>query len=96
MQYYVYILESITSGVFYKGYTTNYIKRLRQHNNGDSTFTSQHGPWKLVYVEKCLDKSSALKREKSLKRSNKKYLQWLIKQQTNILSSENNNISNES
>jgi putative endonuclease len=85
MTYYVYILESLTSGFLYKGYTTDYIKRLEQHNNGESRYTSLHRPWKLVYVEICINKTSALKREKQLKRANKEYLRWLIKQPSNIL-----------
>jgi putative endonuclease len=71
MTYYVYILESLTSGIFYKGYTTDYIKRLEQHNKGESRYTSLHRPWKLVYVEICINKTSALKREKQLKRAKK-------------------------
>jgi putative endonuclease len=67
MTYYVYILESLTSGFLYKGYTTDYIKRLEQHNNGESRYTSLHRPWKLVYVEICINKTSPLKRESNLK-----------------------------
>ena len=85
MPYYVYILKSISSEIFYKGYTTNYLKRLEQHNAGESRYTSQHGPWKLIYVEEYEDKKSALIREKQLKRVNKEYLQWLIDQPSNIL-----------
>jgi len=78
MQYYVYILQSLFDGTFYKGYTTDYLKRLEQHNNGESRYTRGKMPWILVYVETCPTKTAALVREKKLKRSNSKYLYWLI------------------
>lgn len=70
---------------FYKGFTTDYQKRLSQHNRGESRYTSKKTPWKLVYVEQCTDKKSALKREKSLKRTNSEYLSLLIHQPTNLI-----------
>ena len=42
-------------------------------------------PWHLIYVELCVDKSAALKREKELKRANKNYLRWLLIQDSNLL-----------
>jgi len=33
--YYVYILESLVDGDFYKGSTEDYLKRLERHNNGE-------------------------------------------------------------
>jgi len=85
MTYYVYILESEKDGSLYKGYTTDCQKRLEYHNTGKSRYTSKKLPWKFVYIEECTTKSEALKREKSLKRSNQEYLKWLITQPTNIL-----------
>jgi len=83
--YYVYILESLTNGDYYKGSTENYLKRLEEHNSGESQYTRSQRPWKLVFVQVFNTKSEALKREKQLKRCNKEYLCWLIKQQLNIL-----------
>ena len=37
---YVYILQSQKNGTFYKGYTTDYLKRLHEHNLGLSKYTS--------------------------------------------------------
>ncbi len=51
----VYILQSETLGVYYKGYTQNLEKRLWEHNNGLSRFTKGKGPWKLVF-SKAFDK----------------------------------------
>jgi len=83
--HFVYILKSLSEDIYYKGYTTDYLKRLAQHNSNDSRYTSNHGPWELVYAEKCKDKRSALIRERQLKRGNRKYIEWLIKQPSNIL-----------
>jgi putative endonuclease len=83
--YYVYILESEKDGDLYKGSTGNYVKRLEQHNNGESQFTRTKKPWKLVFVQAFETKSLALIQEKKLKRCNKEYLRWLIQQPVNIL-----------
>ena len=83
--YYVYILESEVDGDFYKGSTENYLKRFEEHNSGQSKFTSLKMPWKLVFVRSFEIKKQALIEEKRLKRCNKDYLNWLIKQPVNIL-----------
>ncbi|NSW94764.1 MAG: GIY-YIG nuclease family protein [Bacteroidales bacterium] len=70
MDNYVYIIKSEKSGIFYKGYTTDPKLRLLQHNSNQSRFTARKGPWKLDYLEKLKDKSSALIKEKQLKRAN--------------------------
>ena len=83
--FYVYIIESLMDGTFYKGFSTDYEKRLREHNDGESQYTSSKRPWKLVYVEIHETKTEALKRERRLKRQNRNYLEWLIQQDSNIL-----------
>ena len=83
--YYVYILESSIDGDFYKGSSSDYLKRFSDHNNGESKFTKTKGPWKLVFVRPFEAKREALIEEKRLKRCNKDYLRWLIGQPINIL-----------
>ncbi|HPA35223.1 MAG TPA: GIY-YIG nuclease family protein [Chitinophagales bacterium] len=83
--YYVYILESLLDGDFYKGYTSDYIKRLEQHNNGESDFTKTKMPWRLVFLQAFETKKEALIQEKKLKKCNKQYLVWLISQPVNQL-----------
>ena len=83
--YYVYMIESISSGIFYKGSTSDYKRRLQEHNDGINTFTKGKGPWKLIFVEQFDSLKEALVREKKLKRCNKEYLRWLIQQPVNIL-----------
>ena len=74
MEYYVYIIESEKSGIFYKGYTSYPALRLEEHNKGLSRYTANKGPWEMVYLEKMADKRTALIREKQLKR-----VPWLYK-----------------
>ena len=85
MSWYVYIIESEIDGDYYKGSTEDYLKRLEQHNNGLSKFTSVKRPWQLKYVEMLSTKKEALIREKQLKRQNRNYLEWLFSQKINIL-----------
>lgn len=49
--YYVYILRSLVDGTYYKGFTENYEKRLEEHNEGLSQYTSTKIPWEMIYVE---------------------------------------------
>ena len=52
--FYIYILYSLSSDIYYLGYTSNYQKRLVEHNTSDlNTFTSKHRPWKLKAVFEC-------------------------------------------
>ncbi len=47
--YYVYILWSSKSKIFYSGYSENLRKRLEEHNKGLSKATVPHRPWKIVF-----------------------------------------------
>ena len=89
MDYFVYILYSEKSSVFYKGYTSYPVLRLEEHNYGKSHYTANKGPWKMVYLEKMQDKKSALIRERQLKRVNPTYINWLINQESNIINTIN-------
>lgn len=42
-------------------------ERLREHNNGVSTYTRRYKPWVLVYKEYCEDMQTARIREKYFK-----------------------------
>ena len=86
MLYYVYIIESLVDGTYYKGSTQNPLVRLERHNNRESKYTSKKVPWKLVYVRKFETKTDALKEELRLKKTNRKYLSWLISSEANEIS----------
>ena len=77
MNFYCYILEC-ADGSFYTGWTTDPERRQRQHNHGaGARYTRTRRPVRLVYVETQPDRSSAMRRErslKSLKRNQKKNL----------------------
>jgi len=45
----------------------NIRKRLIEHNNGKSKYTSGHLPWKLIYSEEMGTSANARKRERYLK-----------------------------
>jgi len=83
MAHYVYVIESLVDGTFYKGFSENPIRRLDEHNRGESKYTSTKTPWKLVYVEACATKSDALKREKIIKKSDRRRLIEIIKSDKN-------------
>ncbi|WP_051268143.1 GIY-YIG nuclease family protein [Terrimonas ferruginea] len=85
MSGFVYILKSENSALYYKGITEDYQRRLIEHNSGKSTFTANHIPWKLLYVEAHPTKRDALIRERKLKGCKKEYFEWLASQPTNIL-----------
>ena len=65
--YYVYILKSESNGELYKGCTADLKRRVKEHNSGNSAFTKNNGPWKLVYYEAFLNKEDARREELFLK-----------------------------
>jgi len=67
MFYYVYILISLKNNSFYIGYTSDLIKRIKQHNNGESLATKPYRPYKLIFYEAFLNRVDAKNREKFLK-----------------------------
>ena len=73
--YLVYVLRSENDHNFYTGYTQDLHGRIQKHNQGMVESTSHRRPLKLVYLEACLDRKDALKRERYLKTSwGKRYL----------------------
>lgn len=68
MSYYCYILEC-ADRTYYTGWTTNPERRLKQHNNGSgSRYTRTRLPVKIVYLEPQPDRTTAMKRERAIKR----------------------------
>ena len=65
--YYVYILQSESKGKLYIGFTADLEKRFYQHNSKHSSFTKANAPWKLIYYEAYLAKTTAQERERKLK-----------------------------
>ena len=65
--YYVYVLKSEKDGSLYIGETSNWEKRVKEHNQGKNKSTRPFRPYKLIYYEAFLDKKDAKAREKYLK-----------------------------
>jgi putative endonuclease len=67
MAYFCYILEC-SDGTFYTGWSTDPVRRERQHNAGrGARYTRDRRPVRLVYIEEQPDKPSALRRERRIK-----------------------------
>ena len=61
------MLKSIKKDNLYIGYTTNLIKRLKEHNHGLVFSTKSYKPWNIIHYEAYLDINDAKRREKYLK-----------------------------
>ena len=66
VMFYIYILKSQKNDRWYTGSTNDLRKRLKQHNEGRSTWTKDKGPWGLIYYEGCLNEEDSRSREKYL------------------------------
>ena len=64
---YVYLLQSRRDRTCYVGWTTDPVRRLVEHNAGDSRFTRRNGPWRLIGVEVYASAEAAKAREWALK-----------------------------
>jgi putative endonuclease len=65
--FYTYVLKSKKDGKLYVGWTLDLKKRIAKHEKGLVESTKNRKPFQLVYYEACLDRESAIKREKQLK-----------------------------
>jgi putative endonuclease len=78
--FWVYVLEN-PDGKFYIGQTANLFQRLIDHNRTDSFdghYTRKNGPWRLIWYEPHLSRSSAMQRERHIKRM--KSATWIRRQ----------------
>ena len=65
--FYVYVIESLVNSYLYIGYTSDIVKRIKEHNQGLNFSTKTNKPWKCIYYEACLNESDARRREYYLK-----------------------------
>ena len=73
--HFVYIIESIRTGKWYYGYTTDLVQRLQFHNEGSNVSTKNGCPWRYIFVRKFDSKREALQFELYLKKMrNKEFL----------------------
>lgn len=79
--YYVYILKT-ESNTLYTGITNNLEKRVRDHKNKSgkgAKYTRAFGALEVVYSEKFVTRSEALKREHTIKQLTRKQKEELLK-----------------
>lgn len=68
MSFYCYMVECC-DGSLYTGWTIDPERRVSQHNAGrGAAYTRMHRPVTLVYLEEQPDRSSAMRRERVLKK----------------------------
>lgn len=76
--FFVYILRC-SDNTFYTGYTDDLEKRLKAHNAAKGAkYTKSRLPVEMVYYEKNLSKSEAMKREWAIKKLSRKDKEKLI------------------
>ena len=68
---YVYMVRC-TGGQLYTGWTNHPAARLKAHQSGKGArYTRAHGAVGFAYLERCADRSAALRREAALKKLSK-------------------------
>ncbi|MBW1982698.1 MAG: GIY-YIG nuclease family protein, partial [Deltaproteobacteria bacterium] len=72
MRFWVYILQSRSSGRYYCGQTSDVGRRVRQHNDPEyqqtRTTKVMAGPWELVWSKGCSSRAAAMELEKRIKK----------------------------
>ena len=86
MPFWLYIIQSESTGRYYIGSTGDLNRRVRQHNDPEYTSSKTtkrfRGPWKLIYSERFKTRSQAMSRERQLKSwKSRKAIQHLIEAQ---------------
>lgn len=91
--YYVYILKCFDNSL-YTGITNNLNKRMEVHKSGKgSKYVRAHLPFELIYSEKFLTKSEALRQEFNIKSLSRKEKLELIERNNRVLTdSEENHV----
>ncbi|MGL1958171.1 MAG: GIY-YIG nuclease family protein [Colwellia sp.] len=73
------MLTNKTHGILYIGVTSNLIQRIWQHKNHHvDGFSKKYKTNKLIYFEQCSEMTSAIIREKQLKKWNRSWKIELI------------------
>jgi putative endonuclease len=74
--YYLYILYSKSSDIYYIGHTDNYQRRFLEHNElSESSYTSKHRPWQIKAVFECGDeRKTAMNIERFIKKQKSRSL----------------------
>jgi len=65
--FFVYVIRSISRNYLYVGLSSDYEKRVHQHNAGYERTTKPYRPFEIILVEQFPTRLDARKREKYLK-----------------------------
>ena len=72
LPFWIYIIQSESTGRYYCGQSGDPEQRLRQHNDPDyqlsKTTKRFAGPWKLIWTQECKDRSEATVLERGIKK----------------------------
>jgi putative endonuclease len=72
MPFWVYIIQSESSGRYYCGQSSDPQRRLNQHNDPQYQFTKTtkrfEGPWRLIWTKSYDSRGNAMQEEKSIKK----------------------------
>ena len=72
MSYWVYIIQSQSTGRYYCGYSKDVERRVSQHNDPEYRLTRTtkiwKGPWRLVWKQQCLSRGEAVTLERQIKK----------------------------
>ena len=78
-KFFVYILQSLKDFSYYVGQCNDLNKRMSQHNEGMSKYTSSKRPLRLRYFEVFYSRHEALIREKQIKKmKSRKFIETLV------------------
>jgi putative endonuclease len=75
---YLYILASRPNGTLYTGVTSDLVRRVFEHRNRLSHFTTRYGVHRLVYFEVHDSIMAAIQREKNIKHWSRRWKIALI------------------
>ena len=79
--YYTYVLLSTKENKLYLGFTQDLRTRMELHRRGFMMKEKNNGSLKLIYLEACLNKKDAVRRDKYLKSFlGRKYLKLRLKE----------------
>ena len=67
MKGFVYIIQSLKTNRNYLGSSTDPVRRLIDHNRGNTNSTKQGRPWKLIFVQEFETLNLARRVERKLK-----------------------------
>ena len=84
--YFLYILQSQTTGKLYIGQTNNLDDRVKRHQENRNKATKGRGPWILIYHLHFTTRAEAVQLEIKLKawKSNSKVKAWIEDNNSNL------------